>query len=50
MSGLLFEYCSDRIAGVSTCYERVVITGTLPGPFYAVGMVSIPECLSHLYL
>ena len=28
----------DRIAGVLSCYDRVVITGTLPGICYADGM------------
>jgi hypothetical protein len=28
----------DRIAGMLSCYDRVVITGTLPGVCYADGM------------
>ncbi|HET6236846.1 MAG TPA: hypothetical protein VFE41_18070, partial [Acetobacteraceae bacterium] len=28
----------DRIAGILSCYDRVVITGTLPGICYADGM------------
>ena len=28
------------IAGVLTCYDRIVITGTLPGACYADGMTS----------
>ena len=34
---LLERYC-DRIAGILTCYDRVVITGTLPGACYAAGI------------
>lgn len=30
----------DRLAGVLSCYDRVVITGTLPGVCYAAGMTS----------
>lgn len=35
--GLLERY-ADRIAGVLSCYDRVVITGTLPTVCYAEGM------------
>ncbi len=28
----------DRISGVLSCYDRMVITGTLPGVCYADGM------------
>jgi hypothetical protein len=34
----LTERYADRIAGVLSCYDRVVITGTLPGVCYAGGM------------
>src|SRR5271167_2638335 len=34
----LIERYDDRIAGVLSCYDRVVITGTLPTVCYAKGM------------
>jgi hypothetical protein len=36
---LILRY-RDRLAGVLSCYDRVVITGTLPGVCYAAGMTS----------
>jgi hypothetical protein len=30
MTGSLMERYDDRIAGVLSCYDRVVVTGTLP--------------------
>jgi hypothetical protein len=38
MSQCLTERYDDRIAGVLSCYDRVVITGTLPTICYADGM------------
>jgi hypothetical protein len=38
MSGSLTERYDDRIAGVLSCYDRVVITGTIPVICYAEGM------------
>ena len=38
MSQPLMERYDDRIAGVLSCYDRVVITGTLPVVCYAAGM------------
>jgi hypothetical protein len=38
MGGALLERYDDRIAGVLSCYDRVVITGTLPTVCYADGM------------
>ena len=38
MSQSLTERYDDRIAGVLSCYDRVVITGTLPTVCYAEGM------------
>src|SRR5580692_738317 len=38
MSQSLTERYDERIAGVLSCYDRVVITGTLPGVCYADGM------------
>jgi hypothetical protein len=36
----LAERYDGRIAGVLSCYDRIVITGTLPGVCYAKGMTS----------
>ena len=38
MSQSLLDRYNDRIAGVLSCYDRIVITGTLPGICYADGM------------
>jgi len=38
MSQSLTERYDERIAGVLSCYDRLVITGTLPGICYAEGM------------
>jgi len=38
MSQSLAERYDDRIAGVLSCYDRLVITGTLPTVCYAAGM------------
>jgi hypothetical protein len=38
MSQSLTERYDDRIAGVLSCYDRIVITGTLPTVCYAEGM------------
>jgi hypothetical protein len=38
MSQSLTERYDERIAGVLSCYDRLVITGTLPGICYADGM------------
>ena len=40
MMQLLTERYRDRLAGVLSCYDRIVITGTLPGACYAAGMTS----------
>lgn len=40
MNAPLLERYRDRIAGVLTCYDRIVITGTLPGACHAAGMTS----------
>ena len=40
MNAPLVERYRDRIAGVLTCYDRVVITGTLPGACHAAEMTS----------
>lgn len=38
MTQSLMERYHERIAGVLSCYDRLVITGTLPGVCYADGM------------
>jgi hypothetical protein len=38
MMQLLTERYRERLAGVLGCYDRIVITGTLPGACYAGGM------------
>ena len=38
MTGSLTERYDDRIAGALSCYDRVVVTGTLPTVCYAAGM------------
>ena len=38
MVSALVERYSDRISGVLSCYDRVVVTGTLPTVCYANGM------------
>ena len=38
MARMLTERYGDRLHGVLSCYDRIVITGTLPGICYAAGM------------
>src|SRR5258706_14001078 len=38
MTGSLTERYDDRIAGVLSCFDRVVVTGTLPTVCYAAGV------------
>ena len=38
MTGSLAERDDDRIAGVLSCYDQVVVTGTLPTVRYAAGI------------
>ncbi len=38
MSQGLEERYDERIAGILSCYDRVVVTGTLSGVCYAEGM------------
>ena len=38
MTQSLTERYDDRIAGVLSCYDRIVVSGTLPGVCYADGM------------
>jgi hypothetical protein len=34
---LLTERYRERLAGVLSCYDRIIVTGTLPGACYADG-------------
>ena len=43
MSQSLTERYDDRIAGVLSCYDRMVITGTLPAVCYAEGMTRLSQ-------
>ena len=38
MASQLEERYDERIAGVLSCYDRIVVTGTLPTVCYAAGM------------
>src|SRR3990172_2493366 len=40
MTQMLTERYRDRMVGVLSCYDRIVITGTLPSACYAGGMTS----------
>src|SRR4051812_18188355 len=40
MAQMLTERYRERLYGVLSCYDRLVITGTLPGIRYAAGMTS----------
>ncbi len=40
MTQMLTERYRDRLLGVLSCYDRIVVTGTLPGVCYAGGMTS----------
>ena len=40
MAQMLTERYRDRLLGVLSCYDRIVITGTLPGICFAAGMTS----------
>jgi hypothetical protein len=40
MAQMLTERYRDRLLEVLSCYDRIVITGTLPGVCYAAGMTS----------
>lgn len=37
---LLTERYAERLAGVLSCYDRIIVTGTLPGACYADGITS----------
>jgi hypothetical protein len=37
---LLTERYRERLARVLSCYDRIIVTGTLPGAWYAQGMTT----------
>ena len=37
---ILTDRYHDRLHGVLNCYDRIVITGTIPGACYAGGMTA----------
>jgi len=41
MTPLLTDRYRDRLAGVLSCYDRIVITGTVPGACFAEGMTKL---------
>jgi len=41
MTPLLTDRYRVRLAGVPSCYDRIVITGTLPGACFAEGMTKL---------
>ncbi len=40
MTEMLTDRYEERLAGVLSCYDQIMITGTLPGACYAAGMTS----------
>ena len=40
MRQLLTERYRDRLSGVLSCYDRMIVTGTLPGVCHAKGMTA----------
>ena len=40
MRQLLRDRYRERLAGVLSCYDRIIVTGTLPGASYAKGMTA----------
>jgi hypothetical protein len=40
MAQMLTERYRDQLLGVLSCYDRIIVTGTLPGVCYARGMTS----------
>ena len=40
MRQLLTDRYREGLAGVLSCYDRIIITGTLPGAGYAKGMTA----------
>src|SRR6266508_4187766 len=40
MAQMLTERYREQLLGVLSCYDRIIVTGTLPGACYARGMTS----------
>ena len=41
MRQLLMDRYRERLAGVLSCYDRIIVTGTLSGACYAKGMTAL---------
>jgi hypothetical protein len=41
MPPLFADRYRDRLAGILSCYDRIVIAGTLPGACFAGGMTKL---------
>ena len=41
MRQLLTDRYRERLAGVLSCYDRIIVTGTLPGACYVKGMTAL---------
>ena len=41
MARLVTDRYRDRLVGILSCYDRIVITGTLPGACFADGMTNL---------
>jgi hypothetical protein len=50
MTQMLTDRYHDRLAGTLSCYDRIVITGTLPGACYAAGMTSFLNASTFEFL
>jgi hypothetical protein len=46
----LTERYRERLAGVLSCYDRIVITGTLPGACYAGGRTGGPFVIDAFFV
>ena len=44
MRQLLTERYRERLAGVLSCYDRIIVTGTLPGSLLCEGNDGISFC------
>ena len=43
----LTERYREPLAGVLSCYDRIIVTGTLPGACYAKGMTGFLSAAAH---
>ncbi len=47
---LLTTRYAENLTGVLSCYDRIVITGTLPGACFADGMTSFLPLLNSVWV